>query len=87
MLLRHVKNEIKTPIFTRPLRHGGKIIGHHGSLGHDDIIGKTPRDIVTSSSGKELRVYIPTLEDYVTLTPRLVTPVGLFLGFLGGVVV
>ena len=75
VLLRFVKDETKTPVFTKPLRPGGTVIGHYGRIAHEALIGKTSRDIVVSSTGRELRVHVPTLEDYVTLTPRLVTPV------------
>lgn len=70
------------------LRHKGETIGltspldiqtrtttRLGSIDHKHIIGKTIRDVVVSSKGKELRVHAPTLDEYIVMTPRLVTPV------------
>jgi len=48
---------------------------HRGSVEHDDIIGKEPRQLVISSRGASFRVHEPTLADYVRLTRRLVTPI------------
>lgn len=49
-----------------------------GDILHSEIIGRNSRDLVRSSRGADLRVYLPTLAEYVTMTPRIVTPVGLF---------
>jgi tRNA (adenine57-N1/adenine58-N1)-methyltransferase catalytic subunit len=48
--------------------------GRNGHVNHDDIIGKSPRDIVQGTKAA-WRLYEPTLEEYVRLTPRIVTPV------------
>ena len=56
------------------LRPDGSTILHKGKLLHNDIIGKRTLDTVSSSIGAELRILRPTLADYVTLTPRHVTP-------------
>lgn len=48
-----------------------------GNILHSEIIGRNTRDLVRSSGGANLRVYLPTLTEYVTLTPRMVTPVSL----------
>jgi tRNA A58 N-methylase Trm61 len=48
---------------------------HRGVVQHTDIIGKEPRQLVTSSKGSSYRIHEPTLAEYVRLTPRLVTPV------------
>lgn len=64
-------------MFTKPLRPGLKVQSKWGSIPHDSLIGKSARDVVASSTSREFRIHIPTLEEYVTLTPRLVTPVGL----------
>lgn len=50
-----------------------------GGIKHSDIIGKKSRDTVRSTTGRDVRVYLPTLAEYVTLTPRRVTPVSLSL--------
>ena len=46
-----------------------------GHISHSEIIGRNERDIVKSNRGADLRAYLPTLAEYVTLTPRIVTPV------------
>lgn len=61
---------------TVPLCAEGRTITRLGNIEHSSIIGKQPRDVVISSKGKPLRVHAPTLEEYIVLTPRLVTPVG-----------
>ncbi|KAF1815387.1 hypothetical protein P152DRAFT_183853 [Eremomyces bilateralis CBS 781.70] len=48
---------------------------HRGQLRHEDVIGKRPRDVVRSSREEAYRVYAPTLDEYVRLTPREVTPI------------
>lgn len=67
--------------------HDGKLVklhasktthSHRGVVEHVDIIGKEPRQTVTSSKGSSYRIHEPTLADYVRLTPRLVTPVRTF---------
>lgn len=46
-----------------------------GYILHSEIIGRNSRDLVRSSRGADLRVYLPTLAEYVTMTPRIVTPI------------
>lgn len=46
-----------------------------GNIQHADIIGKRSRDTVRTTRGIEMRIHIPTLAEYVTMTPRIVTPV------------
>ena len=48
-----------------------------GDIAHSEIIGRDERDLVKSSRGKGLRVNLPTLAEYITMTPRIVTPVSL----------
>ena len=48
-----------------------------GDISHSEIIGRNERDLVKSSRGKGLRVNLPTLAEYITMTPRIVTPVSL----------
>ena len=74
-MLLHVKDASKAPMFTKPLRRKRKAISHWGSIDHEAIIGKQARDVVVTSTGRKLRIGKPTLDEYVTLTPRLVTPV------------
>ncbi|KAJ9241315.1 hypothetical protein DTO271D3_8396 [Paecilomyces variotii] len=65
----------KTPILTKPLTKGQKTEARRGVLKHDDIIGKRVRDLVQAHKGPEYRLSLPSLEEYVVLTPRLVTPI------------
>ncbi|KAG9632036.1 S-adenosyl-L-methionine-dependent methyltransferase, partial [Aureobasidium melanogenum] len=62
-------------IVTKPLNPANKISTHKGDISHADIIGKGPRDLVTSSAGHEYRIHTITLAEYVSLTRRLVTPI------------
>ncbi|KZF25020.1 S-adenosyl-L-methionine-dependent methyltransferase [Xylona heveae TC161] len=75
VLLRRKDDLNAGPIFTGPLTRGKKVQSHTGNIGHDEIIGKEIRDVVRTSRGKEYRIYQPTLAEYVTLTPRIVTPI------------
>jgi tRNA (adenine57-N1/adenine58-N1)-methyltransferase len=62
-------------IVSKPLNPANKINTHKGDISHADIIGKSPRDLVTSSAGHDYRIHTITLAEYVSLTRRLVTPV------------
>lgn len=64
----------KDPFMTKELRRDGKTNLQHGYILHSEIIGRNSRDLVRSSRGADLRVYLPTLAEYVTMTPRIVTP-------------
>lgn len=88
VLLRHKINRYVQPILARTLTPGKEIKLPRGSILHDDIIGKTPREIVFSKrsvkKGKDggkakpdapFRIHSVRLDDYVRLTERLVTPI------------
>ncbi|KAF1353491.1 S-adenosyl-L-methionine-dependent methyltransferase [Delphinella strobiligena] len=75
VILRQKSDPSAPPILTKPLAPGAKIETHKGALKHADIIGKLPRDVVTSSSGGAFRIHHVSLHDYVRLSKRLVTPV------------
>ena len=77
-LILRLKDDASRHIFTKPLRSGRKIETRWGTFTHESLIGQATRDTVTSSTGKDFRIHIPTLEEYVLLTPRLVTPVSRF---------
>lgn len=66
-------------LFTKPLRPGSRIENHHGSLADADIIGSAYGSLVRytskKASGTSMKVIKPTLEEYVKLSPREVTPV------------
>ncbi|EXJ56583.1 hypothetical protein A1O7_06927 [Cladophialophora yegresii CBS 114405] len=61
---------------TFPLARNARFDLGKGQLQLNDIIGKPVTSAyIRSSKGSLHRVELPSLEDYVTLTPRLVTPV------------
>jgi tRNA A58 N-methylase Trm61 len=72
------KNETAVPIITKPLRPRRAAETPWGKVKHVDLIGKKTRDVVETDKGVELRAMLPTLEEYVLLTPRIVTPVSSF---------
>ncbi|KAH8697744.1 adenine-N(1)--methyltransferase [Talaromyces proteolyticus] len=65
----------RSPYLTKPLKRGDRTEVSRGLLFHDDIIGKAVWDPIKAHKGKEFRLSLPTLEDYVAFTPRLVTPI------------
>ena len=65
----------KAPRLTEALHPHGEIPTSRGILKHATILGKRPRDVVQSQHGQQFRLAVPTMADFVTLTPRLVTPV------------
>lgn len=81
VLLRQKQDRAATPILTRPLKEGRRIESHRGVIKHDDLIGRRVRDTVKSTTtrsagaGTDYRLYDVTLDDYVRLTRRLVTPI------------
>lgn len=79
MVLRLKNNPENTPFFTKPLTKDGFTTNCWGKFQHSSLIGKESREDLVTSSGHRLRVYQPTLEEYVTLSPRLVTPVSSLL--------
>ena len=76
MILRDARGDSTFARLTKPLKHGSVNSSHRGNIDHSVLIGKQSRDTVLTSARQELRIHLPTLEEYVTLTPRLVTPVG-----------
>lgn len=80
VLLRPKTDRSATPLLSRPLQPGRRIDTHKGSIPHDDIIGKRVRDVLRTAPtkagkpGVEFRLHGVKLEEYVRLTPRLVTP-------------
>ncbi|EAW10700.1 tRNA (adenine-N(1)-)-methyltransferase [Aspergillus clavatus NRRL 1] len=65
----------KTPSLTKPLRRGQKTDVRRGTLEHNSIIGQRVRDQVKAHKGPDYRLSLPTLDEYVSMTPRLVTPI------------
>ena len=63
-------------ILSHPIQSQGVTRSRWGSISHDRILGsRDGRRRVTTDQGKEVTFQVPTLSDYVTLTPRMVTPV------------
>ena len=75
VLLRPSKDPSHSGILTKPLNQSQTIQTKDGALKHSAIIGRRVRDPITSLKGTEYRVYEPSLAEYVSLTPRIVTPV------------
>ncbi|KAL4910610.1 S-adenosyl-L-methionine-dependent methyltransferase [Aspergillus multicolor] len=73
LIINNVKK--RQPQLTAPLRRGHKIDTPKGKLDPEHIIGRGPREIVPTNKGTKFIVTLPTLEQYVSLTPRHVTPI------------
>ncbi|KAB8236227.1 tRNA (adenine-N(1)-)-methyltransferase [Aspergillus alliaceus] len=65
----------KTPSLTKPLRKGQKTDLRRGYLQHDTVIGRRVRERFQAQKGPDYRLTLPSLDEYVSLTPRLVTPI------------
>ncbi|OJJ82091.1 tRNA (adenine-N(1)-)-methyltransferase [Aspergillus glaucus CBS 516.65] len=65
----------KNPILSKPLRQGHRTDTRRGTLYHDTIIGRRVRDLYPAHKGPEYRLSLPNLDEYVAMTPRLVTPI------------
>ncbi|KAM3070614.1 hypothetical protein ACMFMF_008066 [Clarireedia jacksonii] len=77
VLLKSRNNSKLAPLLTPPLKVGETINfkNHRWKLSADDVIGKPYRHIIDGPKGSSYRIYKPTLGDYVTLSPRIVTPI------------
>ncbi|EPS33655.1 hypothetical protein PDE_08617 [Penicillium oxalicum 114-2] len=65
----------KQPQLTKPLKKGDKTNLRRGHVAHENIIGSRVWDAVPAHKGPDVRLSLPTLEEYVALSPRLVTPI------------
>lgn len=65
----------KQPVLTKPLKKGDKTNLRRGHLDHNRVIGGRVWDTVQAHRGPEVRPSLPTLDEYVALTPRHVTPI------------
>ncbi|KAJ5089379.1 hypothetical protein N7532_008063 [Penicillium argentinense] len=65
----------KQPILTKPLKRGDKTNLRRGHLEHDRVIGSRVWETVQAHKGPDVRPSLPTLDEYVALTPRHVTPI------------
>ncbi|KAB2571751.1 tRNA methyltransferase complex GCD14 subunit [Lasiodiplodia theobromae] len=82
VLLRNRNRPDHAGVLTKPLQPGVVIGTHHGNIPHDDIIGKSVRDTILTrvrdpaqSRQTEYRIQEPTLDEYVRMSPRIVTPI------------
>ncbi|KAL4943385.1 hypothetical protein BDV06DRAFT_139872 [Aspergillus oleicola] len=62
-------------VLSGPLRHGQKFDTPRGFIKQDELIGRRVRDVVATNKGANFRLTHPTLDQYVALTPRHVTPI------------
>ena len=76
VLLRRKGSDDTKPILTKCLRPAGKIETHRGTIDHSSLIGKEIRNVVYTTKGVGYRIHQPSLAEYVTFSPRMVTPVG-----------
>ena len=76
VLLKRRGNDDTKPILTKGLRPGGKIETHRGTIDHASLVGKEIRDVVYTTKGVSYRIHQPSLAEYVSLSSRVVTPVG-----------
>ncbi|KAJ1957991.1 hypothetical protein EC988_000548 [Linderina pennispora] len=58
-----------------PLADGSQYGSRRGSLQHSSIIGRHPRDRITTSTDNKFMVHHPTLAEYVLLCSRKCTPI------------
>ncbi|TAQ89098.1 hypothetical protein B7494_g2597 [Chlorociboria aeruginascens] len=75
ILLKQRGNDSTSSILSKPLRPDSKIQTVRGSVATNDVIGKRPRDLVVSKKGVSYRVLQPSLAEYTSLSPRVVTPI------------
>jgi hypothetical protein len=85
VLVRNLKtksNDAAKPILSTPLKPEGKLrISHGDSIDHDSLIGRQIRDAVPTLERGLYRIHQPSLAEYVKLSPRIVTPVGIFIQY------
>lgn len=82
MLLRRADKPDIGAVLIPKLQRGGRIETTVGRISHDSVIGTKLRDVVNDKKSKKgkrgvLRALRPSLAEYVTLSPRIVTPVRL----------
>ncbi|CRG92319.1 hypothetical protein PISL3812_09376 [Talaromyces islandicus] len=65
----------RVPHLTKPLKHGDRTEVARGVIYHSDIIGSRVWDPIKAHKGSLFRLSLPTLDEYVVYTPRLVTPI------------
>lgn len=82
VLLEKQGSHTAKPLLTIPLQSNGNIKAPHGdSISCDSLIGREIRDRVASKKGVAYRIQQPSLAEYVTLSPRIVTPVCIYIHY------
>ncbi|RVD87742.1 uncharacterized protein DFL_001954 [Arthrobotrys flagrans] len=62
-------------IFIPDIKPGQVRVTHKGNFSHDTLIGRQVRDIVKTHIGAEYLITFPTMEEYIVLSNRIVTPI------------
>ncbi|KAF2141992.1 uncharacterized protein K452DRAFT_318326 [Aplosporella prunicola CBS 121167] len=77
VLLRLKKRADHEGFIIKKLKRGTRIENQHGVILHDYIIGRRVRDVFNAAGVKqtEYRIHEPTLDEYIRLVPRIVTPI------------
>ncbi|RKF64225.1 tRNA -methyltransferase TrmI [Erysiphe neolycopersici] len=77
VILKSFVNDRAEPILTRPLKPGAYVSYKKlkNMIKHDEIIGKTVRNLVRAKNGVDYRIYRPTIGEYTDNSPRIVTPI------------
>ncbi|KAI9692187.1 MAG: hypothetical protein M1822_006417 [Bathelium mastoideum] len=75
VLLRPKLKPSTRPLLTKPLRKDVPIYTSKGVISQSQIIGARVRDVIRSHTQNDFRIHEPTLAEYVSLTPRIVTPI------------
>ncbi len=58
-----------------PLQKNNRLELPNGYIAHNDILGQKPRALIPTNTGQKYRITSPGLDQYISLTPRKVTPV------------
>ncbi|KAK6503477.1 hypothetical protein TWF481_008494 [Arthrobotrys musiformis] len=62
-------------VFIPNIKPGELKVTHKGNFSHDRLIGRQVRDIVKTHTGAEYLVTFPSMEEYIVLSNRIVTPI------------
>ncbi|KAF3156385.1 hypothetical protein EYR41_001192 [Orbilia oligospora] len=62
-------------VFIPNIKPGKVNVTHKGNFSHDSLIGRRVRDVVKTNTGAEYLITFPTMEEYIVLSNRIVTPI------------
>ncbi|KAK6520746.1 hypothetical protein TWF506_000993 [Arthrobotrys conoides] len=62
-------------VFIPNIQPGKVNVTHKGNFSHDTLIGRQVRDVVKTNTGAEYLITFPTMEEYIVLSNRIVTPI------------